>query len=150
MGKGGKKGAAAPHMYTCTHMPCYQIFLREVLESWTCRQIFPSSWRSVGGKVNFCLLWALEKSPFHYCSNHSVSPETCSKLTTFFLSWGFWQTPDISALLLACWVFPVKVSSFSGCSAFHCSRLCTWMACCYNLLSHIGSEVDFSPCLLRD
>lgn len=94
MGKGGKKGASAPHMYTCTHTPCYQIFSREVLESWTCRQIFSSSWRSVEGKVNFCLLWALEKSPFQFCSNLSVSPEPCSKLTTFFLLWRFWQTLD--------------------------------------------------------
>lgn len=86
MGKGGKKGAAAPHTYTCTHTPCYEIFSREVLESWTCRQTFPSSWRSVEGKVNFYLLWVLEKSLFQSCSNPSVSPETYSKLTTFFLS----------------------------------------------------------------
>lgn len=40
------------------------------------------------------------------------------------------------------------MSSFSRYSGSHCSRLSRWIACSYNLLSPLGSEVDSNPCLL--
>lgn len=51
----------------------------------------------------------------------------------------FFTNPRCKHTTIAYWVFPIKASNFSRCSASHCSRLSRWMACCNYLLNPTGS-----------
>lgn len=104
-GKGRREGGAAP-TYTCIHPSCNHVFSREVLESWTCRQIF---FQVPGGALGTKFVpsfFGLQRKAIFSLAATFLPQRRAPNLPRS--SWH-----EVLDNPTAYWVFPIKVNNLS-------------------------------------